>query len=163
MLLFTVAVTLATALLFGMAPAFAGRASLAAGRRSAAGPHPRRRAAPGRSAAPLVVAQVALSLVLVFAAGLFLRTFTALAAPRPRVRRDPVLLGQHRRPAHRPPKAEQRVALVERVVEAVSAVPGVERAAAVLGDPGERHAAGTTPSSSRSSGSGALGPGADAG
>jgi putative ABC transport system permease protein len=78
-LLFTLAVTLATALLFGVAPAL---------RASRFSPHdairPQGRGVAGEGPAavggPLVVAQVALSLVLVFAAGLFLRTFSHLAS-----------------------------------------------------------------------------------
>src|SRR6185436_3672177 len=75
---FTAAITIVTALLFGTAPAF--RAASAApvdalkdaGRTggSTGGNH---------ASSGLVIAQVALSLVLVFAAGLFVRTFQRLA------------------------------------------------------------------------------------
>jgi putative ABC transport system permease protein len=127
-LAFTAAVAVATALLFGTAPAFrAGRVepqralreqgrTLTGDRRQGLG-------------SPLVVAQVALSLVIVVGATLFLRTFTTLAARDLGFDRDRVLLVNV--DAHRnAPKAEQMVALVERMLEAVEAVPGVERAAA---------------------------------
>jgi putative ABC transport system permease protein len=127
-LAFTAVVAVATALLFGTAPAFrAGRvepqAALREQGRTFSG---ERRRGLG---SPLVVAQVALSLVIVVCATLFLRTFTTLAARDLGFDRDRVLLVSLdvRRTA---PKAEQMVALVERMVEAVSAVPGVERAAA---------------------------------
>jgi predicted permease len=127
-LAFTAAVAVATALLFGTAPAFrAGRvepqAALREQGRTLTG---ERRKGLG---SPLVVAQVALSLVIVVGATLFLRTFTTLAARNLGFDRDRVLLVSidARRTA---PKAEQMVALVERVVEAVGALPGVERAAA---------------------------------
>jgi len=127
-LAFTAAVAVATALLFGTAPAFrAGRVEpqvalreqgrvLTGDRRQGLG-------------SPLVVAQVALSLVIVVGATLFLRTFTTLAARDLGFDRDSVLLVSLdvRRTA---PKAEQMVPLMERMLEGVSAIPGVERAAA---------------------------------
>src|SRR6185295_7099795 len=76
-LLFTVAVTAASALLFGGIPAIrAGRArtseSLKSGGHGLAGaPHQRLRAA-------LMIGEVALSIVLLVAAGLLVRTFAAL-------------------------------------------------------------------------------------
>jgi predicted permease len=127
-LAFTAGVAVATALLFGTAPAFrAGRvepqAALREQGRTLAGD--RRRGL----GSPLVVAQVALSLVIVVGAALFLRTFTALAARDLGFDRDRVLLVSLdvRRTA---PKPEQMVALAERMLEAASVVPGVERAAA---------------------------------
>jgi predicted permease len=74
----------------------------------------------------LVVAQIALSVVLVAAAGLFVQTFAAL------VRRDPgfarrdalVVVVEGRRVA-----PEQRLALLRRARDAVRAVPGVANAA----------------------------------
>jgi putative ABC transport system permease protein len=127
-LAFTAAVAVATALLFGTAPAFrAGRVEPQGALREQ-----------GRTltgdrhkglGSPLVVAQVALSLVIVVGATLFLRTFTALAARDLGFDRDRVLIVSV--DAHRnAPKAEQMVALAERMVEAVAAVPGVEQAAA---------------------------------
>jgi putative ABC transport system permease protein len=127
-LAFTAVVAVATALLFGTAPAFrAGgvepQAALREQGRTFSG---ERRRGLG---APLIVAQVALSLVIVVGATLFLRTFTSLAARNLGFDRDRVLL-VHLDVRRTAPKAEQMVALAERVIEAVSAVPGVERAAA---------------------------------
>jgi putative ABC transport system permease protein len=127
-LAFTAAVAIATALLFGTAPAFgAGRVQ------PQAALHEQGRTLTGERkkglGSPLVVAQVALSLVIVVGATLFVRTFTALAARDLGFDRDRVLLVGI--DAHRTaPKAEQMVALADRVVEAVGALPGVERAAA---------------------------------
>ena len=126
-LLFTVAVTLATTLLFGIAPALrAGRLSprdaIQQQGRGMIGAGPR---AVGR---PLVVAQVALSLVLLFGAGLFLRTFARITARDLGLRQDPVLLVylDAQRSAAFP---EQRAALFARVREAAAALPGVAQAA----------------------------------
>ncbi|HEY7600837.1 MAG TPA: FtsX-like permease family protein, partial [Candidatus Limnocylindrales bacterium] len=125
---FTAGVAIATAILFGTAPALKaaqvepnealkeqGRALAGGGRRPLG--------------SPLVVAQVALSLVLIVAAGLFVRTFATLATRDLGFNRDPVLAvsidagttGM---------EAEARGALFLRVAEAVAAVPGVERSAA---------------------------------
>jgi predicted permease len=77
--LFTVAVSLATTLIFGLAPAVRttrielGTALKVGGRGAQAGGR-------GRSARLLVVVQVALSLVLVVVAGLFLRSLQSLLA-----------------------------------------------------------------------------------
>jgi predicted permease len=132
-LLFTLAVSLATAVLFGVAPALrAGRLSpydaIKQQGRGLAGD------GPGALGGPLVVMQVALSLVLVFGAGLFLRTFAGLAHRDLGLESDPILLvtmdAQRSGVA-----AAQRFALFARVQEAVAAVPGVSGAAASTMNP----------------------------
>jgi len=126
-LLFTVAVTLATVLLFGVAPALrAGGLSphdaITQPSRSVTGD------GPGALSSPLLVAQVALSLVLVFAAGLFVRSFARLTDLDLGMEDDPVLLvGLDAQRSAAP--VSDRSALFERAQEAASAVPGVARAA----------------------------------
>ncbi|HVQ29347.1 MAG TPA: ABC transporter permease, partial [Vicinamibacteria bacterium] len=127
-LLFTVVVSLATAVLFGMAPALrAGRLSPYDGIKQQG------RGLTGEGAGalggPLVVMQVALSLVLVFAAGLFLRTFAGLSHRDLGLKADAVLLVSldSQRSAAKP---GQRFALFTRVQEAVAGVPGVGDVAA---------------------------------
>jgi putative ABC transport system permease protein len=109
-------------LIFGLAPAWratradANDALKASGRSVADG----RRTLGGL----LVVAQVALSLVLVIGAGLFVRTFTSLSGvsfgfdPRP-------LLIVDLNAAKSPAPAEARLALFERVRDRVQSLPGV--------------------------------------
>ncbi len=76
----------------------------------------------------LVAGQMALSLVLVVAAGLFLRTFGALASLDVGFDRDPVLVvGINAQNSASEP--EQRAALLDRVVQTVRALPGVHSAA----------------------------------
>jgi predicted permease len=120
---FTAAVAVATAVLFGMAPAWqASRVRpaevLGASGRTLAGDR-RQRLGQG-----LVVAQVALSLVLVVAAVLFLRTFGALVTRDVGFDRDRVLIATADVQRSGPGRAE-RLAAVDRIRAAVAAVPGV--------------------------------------
>ena len=76
----------------------------------------------------LVVLQVALSLILVVAAGLFMRTFSSLANLDLGFERNPVLVASiNAQRAQLEPA--QRPELFRRVLEAASAVPGVSSAA----------------------------------
>jgi predicted permease len=125
---FTAAVAIATAVIFGTAPAIRATAvepneALKEQGRSMAGD--------GRRAlgTPLVVAQVALSLVLVVAAGLFVRTFTTLATRDLGFNRESIMVAAIDAEQSKATR-EERAALFDRVAEAVAAVPGVERSAA---------------------------------
>jgi predicted permease len=136
-LAFTSAVTIVTAILFGTAPAF--RAAAVApiealkehGAASARGASAARRYAfvGGLNlSSGLVVAQVALSLVLVVAAGLFMRTFGSLANLHLGFDRDRVLLVNINAQRTDIPPAD-RLATWARIRERVLAVPGVAAAA----------------------------------
>lgn len=127
MLLFTAAVAAVTALLFGTLPALrAARAqpgdALKEQGRSLAGD--RRRG----FGSPLVVGQVALSLMLVVAAGLFVRTFQTLATRNLGFDSGPVLVVSLDAQRSGAP-SEARADVYVRATEAVQAVPGVARAA----------------------------------
>lgn len=120
---FTAAVAVATAVLFGIAPALgAGRAQ----------PHDalkgHGRTAEGRShrssGAAVIATQVALSLVLVMAAGLFIRTFATLTTLDLGFDRHPVLVVDVDASRSRVDPAA-RAALYDAVREAAAAVPGV--------------------------------------
>jgi putative ABC transport system permease protein len=132
-LLFTLVTAVATALLFGIAPALrAGRippqGAMQQQGRTLAGEGPE------ALGSPLVVAQVAISLVLLFGAGLFLRTFSRLATRDLGVDPDGILLVNVDAQRSRVPP-EGRAALFARMVEAAAAVPGVSRAAASFLNP----------------------------
>jgi putative ABC transport system permease protein len=129
-LAFTTGVAIATALIFGTVPALRatrvepneaikeqGRAIVGEGRLG--------------FGSLLIVAQVALSLTLVVGAGLFVRSFSALAHVRLGFDVDPILIAtvNARRSQVAP---EERAALYERVRQAVLAVPGVQAAAASI-------------------------------
>jgi predicted permease len=127
---FTALVAVATALLFGIAPALRVRRvapieALKEQSRAFAGE--RRRV----FGAPLLVVQVALTLVLVVAAGLFMRTFGKLATLDIGLDRDSVLVvdADVTRSAA---GEDNRLALHERMRAAVAAVPGVSNAALSL-------------------------------
>ena len=129
MLAFTGAVAVGTALLFGTAPALraARVAPIEAMREQGRGTSSGGRRRVGLAGA-LVVAQVALSLVLLVGAGLFVRTFASLATRDLGFEQDRVLLVHVGMPGEGI-APEARLATYERVVAAVRAVPGVSHAA----------------------------------
>ena len=148
---FTAAVTLGTVVLFGTLPAV--RAARIApidamkehGRGTTSG------AGRGLSGS-VVVAQVALSVVLVVAASLFVRTFGRLATMPLGFDRDRVLMATvDTSRAHVDPAA--RLPFYQRLVDAVASVPGVEHAAGSTstpvsaGLPGGVKISGTAPAS----------------
>ena len=127
-LAFTTGTIVITALLFGVAPAYraAGVAPMEAikeqGRSTGAG------ASRLSLANTLVVVQVALSVILVVAAALFLRTFTKLATLDLGFDHGRVLVVAMS--AERAPIAPaQRMAVFERARQAVAALPGVQSTA----------------------------------
>jgi len=126
-LLFTIGVGVATALLFGTGAAFrmSRVAPIDALKEHGGTPRGSARSNLGSS---LIVAQVALSVVLLVAAGLFVRTFASLATRDAGFERDRVLLVtlNSQRAFDEP---SQRVQLFERAREAVATLPGVADAA----------------------------------
>ena len=123
---FTALIAVATALLFGTAPAFRASATtpneaLKEHGRSVAG---ERRFGLGNL---LVVIQVALSLLLIVAAGLFIRTFTSLSNLQLGFDSNPILVASVNAARAVP---EERAALYERLRQAAAEVPGVASAAA---------------------------------
>ena len=132
-LAFTAAIAIATAILFGTLPALRG---------SAIGPADALREQ-GRSAAPrsgprlsnaLIVLQVALSIVVVVAAGLFVRSFQNLATLPRGFDTGPVLLVNVNvaRAQVDPP---DRIGLVQRLVAALAEVPGAGMASGSMVTP----------------------------
>jgi predicted permease len=129
LLAFTLAVSTATAVLFGLAPAWRAtrvdpHAAMQATGRSVAEGHSRLTL--GRA---LVVGQIALSLVLVLGAGLLLGTFRRLATLDPGFRSDGVLLAAVDLRNARLPD-ERLVGVKREILETVRAVPGVRSSSA---------------------------------
>ena len=132
-LAFTVAVTAATAVLFGTAPAFRvrrvapmdalkeqGRGALGDGRTGLSG--------------SLVVAQVALSMVLIVAAGLLVGTFERLATLPLGFDTERVLIVSVD-VSRAPIDPANRIPFFHQLVAAVAAVPGVARAGGSMNTP----------------------------
>ena len=126
-LAFTSVVTVLTALLFGTAPAFraAGAAPMDSLKEHGRGASSERSV---NISSALVVAQVALSLVLVVAAGLFVRTFSSLARVHLGFDSERVLLvNVNAQRTDIPP--DDRLPVWEQLRQRVLAVPGVSSAA----------------------------------
>lgn len=127
--LFGILLALCTVLLFGLGPAIIAcnrdpnGALKESGRGSSSTP------AQGRLRTALVVAEVALSLVLLVGAGLLLRSFRSLSAIDPGFSPERVLTF---RVTTGIPVQEQRRALYGAILERIRALPGVESAGAVL-------------------------------
>ncbi len=128
-LAFAAAVSIGTALLFGFVPALrAGRADVSQALKAGGGS----RARPGRSgrARPLlVVSEIALSLVLLVGAGLFLRSFFTLRAVDPGFERDGVYAAKVSLDRATHPDNTARVAYFDELLRRLRSVPGVAYAA----------------------------------
>jgi predicted permease len=125
-LVFALAVSIATSLLFGLAPAVqASRPALVPALKDGIGGEPSPRA---RLQAGLVVAQVALSLVSLVCAGLFIRSLQASSSVETGFSgADHVLLANTDFRLAGVPDSSH-AAVVQRLLEAMRAVPGVEAA-----------------------------------
>jgi putative ABC transport system permease protein len=128
-LAFAAAIALGTGLLFGIVPAIVATAtasdSLREGGRHGAGPRSR------RVLGTLVVAEVALSLVLLTGAGLLIRSFVRLQSISPGFRSEGVLTSRVSLPGARYSDSKQTTAFFDDVVARIRALPGVTQAAGV--------------------------------
>ncbi len=134
-LLFTLAVSLLTGAAFGLVPALQAsrpdlQASLKEGSRGA-GEGRRSR----RFSGAIVVAEVALSLVLLCAAGLFLKSLVRLLSVDPGFRPENLLVMRIDLPESRYPDLDQRRAFFREITGRVSTLPGVASAATALAHP----------------------------
>jgi predicted permease len=125
-LLFTVVVSLVTGVLFGLAPALSAFSPAPAGslRATGAAPDTPSRRLIGKS---LVVAQVALSVVLLFAAGLFVRHVSALRNVGLGFQRESVLLVTLD-PAGSGYQGNQLAPVYRQLLERLGTIPGVRSA-----------------------------------
>jgi predicted permease len=122
----TVGAALVTVLLFGAGPAFAAaRRDFGAAIGRALGAHGARAR---RLRTTLVVAEIALTVVLLAGAGLLLRSYAALLAVDPGFETDGRLLVDTPLSSSRYPTAADRDAFYRGVLERVRALPGVESA-----------------------------------
>ena len=127
-LLFSAGISLLTGILFGLAPALkSSRPDLVgalkdAGRTLGTG-------AGGRTRHALVIAEIALSVVLLMGASLTIRGFLQLQSLDVGFQPDRVLMVDVRLSPNRYSTYQQRIAFTEGVLAAVSSVPGVQSAA----------------------------------
>ncbi|CAN5878846.1 hypothetical protein BH23GEM9_BH23GEM9_08660 [soil metagenome] len=127
-ILFTFAITIACGLIFGLAPALRrttgrirgalmeGCTGASAGRASV------------RTASALIIAEVALALLLVTAAGLMTRSFLHMREVDPGFRTEGALAVQFTVPSTRYQDRDAVLGLQDRIVEALEARAGIERA-----------------------------------
>ena len=126
---FTVVLALGTGLLFGLVPALLATShasdSLREGGRHGSGPRSR------RALGTLVVAEVALSLVLLAGAGLLIRSFVRLQNINPGFRADGLFTARVSLPGVRYDTDDQVNAFFARALNRIRTVPGVESAAGI--------------------------------
>jgi predicted permease len=138
-LAWTAAVSLLTGLFFGLAPALqASKAGLSealkeGGRGSTEGAGRR------RLRGALVVAEMALSLMLLVGAGLLVRSFLTLRGVDPGVSPAHVVTMQLSLPWNKYGKLDQRLSLYQQLLARVEGVPGVESAALASSLPPDMH------------------------
>jgi predicted permease len=133
-LAFTFFVSLATGLLFGLAPALrASRLNLSPSL-SANSQGAGTAADTTRLRGILVTSQLAVSFVLLIGAGLLLRSFNRLLHIDPGFRSDRVLTFLLDVPSDRHPRT-QRAAFVEELLQSIRVLPGVKSASAIFGLP----------------------------
>ncbi|HEX6054078.1 MAG TPA: ABC transporter permease [Gemmatimonadaceae bacterium] len=123
-LTFVASVCVGTTILFGLAPALHGARSGVGDVMRSAG----RVAGHGRAARlrqGLVVAEVALTLVLLVAAGLMVRSFIALQQVRPGFDPNGAITFQLALPSSKYPSSDARLAFVEGIERRLRALPGV--------------------------------------
>ncbi len=123
---FCAGTSLATGLLFGLAPAWgAARVEVSCGLKEGTQTATRRQR--GLRGKALVGLQIALSTLLVIGAGLFVRTVMGLAAIHTGFRTDHLLLAPvYPAPDRFPPK--KNVPMMQEIEHAIAAIPGVEAA-----------------------------------
>jgi predicted permease len=126
-LAFTFGVSIVTGLLFGLVPALqVGRGDLQRALRQGA-----RGSTSGGARGVLVVAQVALSLVLLVGAGLMIRSFAKLQGVDPGFDPNGVLTARIQLAGERFQASAAATAFFEQVLDRVSRLPGVETAGAI--------------------------------
>ncbi|HKP02929.1 MAG TPA: ABC transporter permease [Chthoniobacterales bacterium] len=131
-LIFTLLVSLATGVIFGLVPAWQAshvdlNSSLKSGSRTGSAGEGK-----GRIRNALIVAEVALALVLLISAGLLIQSFARLGRVQPGVRTERLLTARLGLPDVAYPKNENIIMFFDQFLSRVRAIPGVESASAIL-------------------------------
>ncbi len=133
--LFSVAITGAAAILFGLAPAVQAAGVDARGCMQAAGPRSSLSPARRRWMGGLVVSEIALAMILLVGAGLLLQAFHKVTHVDPGFRPENVLMFGVELPKIKYPKPEQQLQFFDALLERLRAVPGVKAAGATSAPP----------------------------
>ncbi|MFL6584250.1 MAG: ABC transporter permease [Chthoniobacterales bacterium] len=131
-LIFTLLVSFATGIVFGLVPAWQAshvdlNTSLKSGMRTGGGGENKARLRNG-----LVIAEVALALVLLVCAGLLIQSFARLGRVQPGIRTERLLTARISLPDAAYPKNEDVIAFFNQFLERVRALPGVESASVIV-------------------------------
>jgi putative ABC transport system permease protein len=128
---FTLAVSLATSLLFGLAPAVAASRGNVRGALQAGGRGLGESTGQSRMRSALVVAEVALALVLAAGAGLLIKAFGKILDVNPGFNPRGVLTASTSLPAARYRERPQRIRFYQQVLSNLQGTPGVQAAGMV--------------------------------
>lgn len=129
---FTLAISVLTAIIFGLAPALQ-LTKVPAGETLKEGGRGQSGSSTGRLARKvLVVAEVALSLVLLIGAGLMIQSFIRLRAVEPGFQSDRILTGSISLPEIRYREPHKQADFFRELVSRASSMPGAETAAVVM-------------------------------
>ncbi len=128
-LIFTVAISFLTALIFGIIPAWhASRWNVQEHLRESSRGNT---SAGGNSRNILIVAEIALALVLLTGAGLLIQSFSRLSTVNPGFNAENIMTFRLVLPDAKYPEESHRIAFFQQVGERLQALPGVESAGAV--------------------------------
>ena len=130
---FTMALSIATGLLFGLVPAFHST-SLSASLKEAGRGAPTTRAGASLRGG-LVIAEMALAMMLLAGAGLFIRSFTTLASVDPGFQAAHVLTFELSLPESRYEQEPRQVAFFDQLLPRLRAIPGVQAVAGAMALP----------------------------
>jgi len=132
---FTLALSIATGLLFGLVPAFHSTSSSLSGSLKEAGRGALTTRGGARMRGALVIAEMALAVMLLAGAGLLIRSFTKLASVDPGFHATQALTFELSLPDSRYEKEPQQVGFFDQLLPRLRAIPGVQSAAAAMSLP----------------------------
>jgi putative ABC transport system permease protein len=129
---FTLLVSLATGIIFGLVPAWQAshvdlNSALKSGGRTGSGGERK-----GRLRNALVVAEVAMALVLLICAGLLIQSFARLGRVQSGVRTEHLLTARINLPSSAYPKNEDQINFFRQLLPRIRALPGVEAASTIF-------------------------------
>ena len=134
-ILFTLAVSVVTGIVFGLVPAFQSTRTGLAHSLKEGGRGALTSRGGSRIRGALVIAEMAIAVMLLAGAGLLVRSFTKLAAVDPGFRVAQALTFELSLPEARYPGEAQQVSFYEQLMQRLGAIPGVRHAGAALALP----------------------------